>query len=199
MKAKKALKRLAKIEALMSDVTERLPKTSLQIQVALKDAKDALGRAMAAVSLQASSEKQAAKARSTEPEPSKPKLSSASKVAVKDDMEVTGRADEEQVTAAARKKNAAKTMAVRARTTKTTRKRAPIRKAAKQDAAAKETVQAPVEIPATVPPDLETAPAAVETAAVAVETTPAIAETTQADIEPRTEPAARHDPSTSLQ
>jgi hypothetical protein len=56
MKAKKALKRLAKIEALISDVTERFSNTSLQIRGALKDAKAAFARVQEAVSIQASSE-----------------------------------------------------------------------------------------------------------------------------------------------
>ena len=45
MKAKKALKRLAKIDALISDVTERYSKGGLQIREALQDAKAAFGRA----------------------------------------------------------------------------------------------------------------------------------------------------------
>ena len=56
MKAKKALKRIAKIEALVSDVTERFVNTSLQVQGALKDAKAAFAVVKEAVSLQVSSE-----------------------------------------------------------------------------------------------------------------------------------------------
>jgi hypothetical protein len=55
MKAKKALKRLAKIETLISDLTERYSKGALQIREALQDAKTAFGRVKEAVSLQASS------------------------------------------------------------------------------------------------------------------------------------------------
>ena len=55
MKAKKALKRLAKIEALISEVTERVSKGSLQIQEALQVAKAAFVRVKEAVSSQASS------------------------------------------------------------------------------------------------------------------------------------------------
>ena len=54
MKAKKALKRLAKIEALISDVTERYS-SAPHIREVLQDAKAAVTRAKEAVSLQASS------------------------------------------------------------------------------------------------------------------------------------------------
>jgi hypothetical protein len=55
MKANKALKRLTKIEALMSAVTKRYSASAPHIQKALQDAKAAVTRAMEAVSLQASS------------------------------------------------------------------------------------------------------------------------------------------------
>jgi len=54
MKANKALKRLAKIEVLISDVTERYSSTP-HIREVLQDAKAAVTRAKKAVSLQASS------------------------------------------------------------------------------------------------------------------------------------------------
>jgi hypothetical protein len=57
MKANKALKRLAKIEMLMSDVTERYSASAPHIREVLQDAKAAVTRAKEAVSLQASSEK----------------------------------------------------------------------------------------------------------------------------------------------
>jgi hypothetical protein len=56
MKANKALKRLAKIEALMSDVTERYSSTP-HIREVLQDAEAAVIRAKEAVNLQASSGK----------------------------------------------------------------------------------------------------------------------------------------------
>jgi hypothetical protein len=55
MKANKALKRLAKIEALMSDVTERYSASAPLLGEVLQDAKAAVARAKEAVSLQASS------------------------------------------------------------------------------------------------------------------------------------------------
>jgi hypothetical protein len=55
MKTNKALKRLAKIEALMSDVTERYSVSAAHIREVLQDAKAAVTRAKEAVSLQASS------------------------------------------------------------------------------------------------------------------------------------------------
>jgi hypothetical protein len=54
MKTNKALKRLAKIEALMSDVTARYSASAPQIRKVLQDAKAAVTRAVEAVSLQAS-------------------------------------------------------------------------------------------------------------------------------------------------
>jgi hypothetical protein len=55
MKTNKALKRLAKIEALMSDVAARYSATAHHIREVLQDAKAAVVRAKEAVSLQASS------------------------------------------------------------------------------------------------------------------------------------------------
>jgi hypothetical protein len=54
MKANKALKRLTKIEALMSDVTERYSASSPHTRKVFQDAKAAVTRAKEAVSLQAS-------------------------------------------------------------------------------------------------------------------------------------------------
>ncbi len=56
MKANKALKRLAKIEALMSDVAERYSESVPHIREVLQHAKAAVTRAKEAVGLQASSE-----------------------------------------------------------------------------------------------------------------------------------------------
>jgi hypothetical protein len=55
MKANKALKRLAKIEALMSGVTKRYSAIAPNLRRVLQDALDAVARAKGAVSLQASS------------------------------------------------------------------------------------------------------------------------------------------------
>ena len=55
MKANKALKRLAKIEALISDVTERYSAGAHHIREALHEAKDAVARVKAAVRSQATS------------------------------------------------------------------------------------------------------------------------------------------------
>jgi hypothetical protein len=55
MKAKKVLKRIAKIGALISEVTERSSPSAPHIQELLRDAKAAIIRAMKAVSLEASS------------------------------------------------------------------------------------------------------------------------------------------------
>ena len=90
MKANKALKRLAKIEASMSDVTERFSSAS-HIREVLQDAKAAVTRAKEAVSLQASSGtaknplvKHSKPPLKATPEPSKPKrkLSAAGRKAI---------------------------------------------------------------------------------------------------------------------
>ena len=75
MKTNKALKRLTKIEALMSAVTERYSANAPHIREALDDAKAAVTRAKQAVSLQASSEtaKKANPPSKTTPETSKRK------------------------------------------------------------------------------------------------------------------------------
>ena len=80
MKANKALKRLAKIEMLMSDVTERYSASAPHIREVLQDAKAAIVRAKEAVSLQASSGKaknptvkHSQPPSKAKPEPSEPK------------------------------------------------------------------------------------------------------------------------------
>jgi len=52
MKARKALKRLEKVEALMSDVIERFTASEPSIQEALQDAKTSVDRAKQAVQAQ---------------------------------------------------------------------------------------------------------------------------------------------------
>ena len=91
MKANKALKRLAKIEALMSDVVERYSASAPHVRELLQDAKAAVTRAKEAVSLRTSSgtaknpavEHSAPTSKAT-PETSKPKrkLSAAGKAAI---------------------------------------------------------------------------------------------------------------------
>ena len=91
MKANKALKRLAKIEMLMSDVTERYSASAPHIREVLQDAKAAVTRAKEAVSLRTSSGtaknpavKHSAPMSKATPEPSKPKrkLSAAGRKAI---------------------------------------------------------------------------------------------------------------------
>jgi len=91
MKSNKALKRLAKIEALMSDVTERYSASAPHVRELLQDAKAAVTRAKEAVSLRTSSGtaknpavKHSAPTSKATPEPSKPKrkLSAAGRKAI---------------------------------------------------------------------------------------------------------------------
>ena len=116
MKANKALKRLAKIEALISDVTERYSASAPQIREVLQDAKAAVSRAKEAVNLQAASGKKAAAA----------KADRAAKKA-----------------APTEKKTAIEKAALKAPTAKMAKKSTPIKKAAK-NRAAKKTAPAPV-------------------------------------------------------
>ena len=80
MKANKALKRLAKIEALMADVTERYSASAPHLREVLQDAKAAITRAKEAVSVQSFSgraktppAKHAKPPLQATPEPAKPK------------------------------------------------------------------------------------------------------------------------------
>jgi hypothetical protein len=91
MKTNKALKRLAKIEALMSDVTERYSASAPHIRQVLEDAREAITQAKEAVSLQASTGtaknarvKDSKPPLKATPEPSKPKrkLSAAGRKAI---------------------------------------------------------------------------------------------------------------------
>ena len=91
MKSNKILKRIAKIEALMSKVTERSSASAPHVRELLRDAKAAITRAKKAVSLQASSGaakkgpvKHSEPTSKATPEPSKPKrkLSAAGRKAI---------------------------------------------------------------------------------------------------------------------
>jgi hypothetical protein len=143
MKANKALKRLAKIEALMSDVTERYS-SAPHIREVLQDAKAAVTRAKEAVSLQASSGtaensrvKHSKPPSKAKPEPSKPKrkLSAAGRKAI---IAATKRrwalkraeAAKTAPKKMARKKAGTKSVAVKA-SAKARKKGAPVKKAAK--------------------------------------------------------------------
>jgi hypothetical protein len=153
MKANKALKRLTKIEALISDVTERYSKGSLHIREALQDAKAAVARVKAAVRSQPSS---GTAKTSKAPAKQKRRLSAAGRKAIQEAARrrsaqkraATANADRAAKKAApARKKTAVKEAAVKTPTAKTAKKSAPMKKAAKKAAAKK---MAPVQAPAPV-------------------------------------------------
>jgi len=165
MKANKALKRLAKIEALISDVTERYSSGALHIREALHDAKDAVARVKAAVRSQVTS---GTIKTSTAPAKHKPRLSAAGRKAIQEAARrrwAQKRATTANANRAARKealvrkKTAVKKAAVKTPTTKTAKKSPPIKKTAKK-AAAKQTAPAPVPAPA--PLRAATKPAAQE-------------------------------------
>lgn len=89
MKVNKALKRLAKIETLISDVTERYSASASQIRDGLEDAKAAIVRAKEAVQASSGIAKKSPVKHSqplskTRPEPSRPKrkLSAAGRKAI---------------------------------------------------------------------------------------------------------------------
>lgn len=76
MKANKALKRLAKIEALISDLTERYSSGAAHVREAFHEARAAFNRVKAAVSLEAATHspakrKKAAAKKSVAPAPAK--------------------------------------------------------------------------------------------------------------------------------
>ena len=112
MKANKALKRLAKIEALLSDVAERYSASAPHVRDVLQDAKAAVARAKEALRLQAFS--------------GRPKKSAAIKKAAKKAAA--------KKAAPTQKKAPIKKEAVKVPTAKTVKKSAPIRKEAKQTA-----------------------------------------------------------------
>ena len=132
MKANKALKRLSKIEALISDVTERYSASAPRMREMLQNAKTAVAQAKEAVSLRASSGtaknlpvKRSKPPSKATPEPGKPKR---------------------KLTAAGR------SATVKAPTAKTGKKSTPLKKAAVKTTTA--TKKAPV------PAQAATAPAA---------------------------------------
>jgi hypothetical protein len=164
MKANKALKRLAKIEALMSDVTERYSASAPHVRELLQDAKAAVTRAKEAVSLRTfsgtaknSAVKHFAPTSKATPEPSKPKrkLSAAGREAIvaatKKRWETFHAAKQaEKPKPAVPKKTARKKTAVKAppaKTAKTTVKKATkvaVQKAAPKKSASAKTAKTPV-------------------------------------------------------
>jgi hypothetical protein len=117
MKATKALKRLTKIESLMSVVIERYSASAPHLRTVLKDATDAFARAKQAVSLQASS-------------------------ATKSDTAKAHRAA--KTTAASQKKGSVKKVAPNARRAQAAMKSTPIKKTAKMRAARSELAAVPI-------------------------------------------------------
>ena len=114
MKAKKALKRLAKIKALISDVTERYSASAPHLRDVLQYAEDAVTRAKEAVGLQVSSKAKVKAKTNGAAKPAKP----------------------------VQKKGAAKKV-VKAPTANAAKRSTPVRKSAKKSAA-KKTAPAPV-------------------------------------------------------
>ena len=122
MKANKALKRLAKIEALLSDVTERCSASAPHVRDVLQDAKAAVARAKEAVRLRASAGK---------PKKSAPIKKAAKKAAAKK-------------AAPAQTKAAVKRVAAKVPRAKTARRSVPIKTAARKTPA-KKTAPVPVQ------------------------------------------------------
>ena len=151
MKANKILKRITKIEALISRVTERSSPGAPHIQELLREVKTAIARAKKAVSSQASSgtaTKAPAKhseptSRAT-PEPSKPKrkLSAVGRRAISEATKkrwAAKRAAAKKLKLAVAKKSAVKKVAAKKATpVKAAKKSAPARKAAVKKSKAKE-------------------------------------------------------------
>jgi hypothetical protein len=181
MKANKALKRLDKIEALLSDVTERYSASAPEVREALQDAKAAVARAQNAVSSQASSRtvktSKAPSKATAKPAKRKRKLSAAGRNAIQEALRrrsaqkkaATAKADRAtKKTAPARKKTAVKKAVAKAPTAKTSKKRPPIKKAAKKTAPA--SVQAATESAAQEPMPAELTPLVPDISAAASNT-----------------------------
>ena len=174
MKANKALKRLAKIEALMSDVTERYSARGPGTRKMLQNAEAAIVRAKAAVNLEASPRpaktrlvERSRRPSKTTPEPTKPKrkLSAAGRRASKAALQrrraqklaEAQKAQRFAKKAAPARKNAiVKKVTAKPSTTKAAKKAAPLKKAAVKRAAVKRAViKQPVEqavVTTTAPP-----------------------------------------------
>ena len=183
MKANKALKRLAKIEALISNVTERYSANAPAVRQVLQDAKTAVARAKEAMSLLVSSRtaknhpaKHSEPPSTATPQSAKPKrrLSAAGRKAVQEALKrrrALKRAEPAKPRRAAkraapgRKRAAAKKAAVDGPSAKTVKKRSLIKRAAKKRAA-KKTAPAPAELameaaaqePMAAPPELNDRP-----------------------------------------
>jgi hypothetical protein len=134
MKAKKVLKRIAKIEALISEVTERSSPSAPHIQELLRDAKAVVIRAKEAVqaSSRAANNSPAKGARplaKATPEPSRPKrkLSAAGRKAISDATKNRWKAFRAAAKAApaVAKKTAVKKTAAKKSPTKAAKKTAP--------------------------------------------------------------------------
>jgi hypothetical protein len=136
MKANKALKRLAKIEVLMSDVIERYSASVPHIREVLQDAKAAITRAKEAVSLQASS--------GTTKNPPLKHSKPPSKVAAKKRWALKrAEAAKAQLTTAKTKSARKKAVVKKAAPARAAKKSAPVKKAAVKKATAKKTAPAP--------------------------------------------------------
>jgi hypothetical protein len=135
MKVNKALKRLAKIEALMSNVAARYSPSAPHTREVLQDAKTAVARAKEAVEAFFRTAKNAAK-----PKRKRSAAPRGGRAQKKASAAQTGRAAKKA--ASARKKAAVKKAAVRAHAAKAPKKRAPIKRAAKKKTAATPTTPA---------------------------------------------------------
>jgi 1,4-alpha-glucan branching enzyme len=128
MKVNKALKRLAKIEAVMSNVAARYSPSAPQTREALQDAKAAVVRAKEAVEAFFRTAKNAAK-------PKRKRSAAPRRRRVQKRAAVAQAGGAAKKAAPVRKKAAVKKTAVKAPAARTTKKRAPIKKAVKKTTA----------------------------------------------------------------
>jgi hypothetical protein len=177
MKANKARKRLAKIEALISEVTERYSSSALHIREALRDAKAAFARVKEAVSSQASSGKAKTPAPKVRSEPAKPKrrLSAAGRKAIREAL----------------KRRWAQKKAATAQSDRAAHKTTPARKKASVDAAAAKTAKNRPPIKKTAKKAKKTNAAAALKAPAPVWRAPSTVHTPSLPVEPATEPSAQ--------
>jgi len=155
MKASKVHKRLAKIEALIADLTERYSKGAVNVRAALQGAKVAVAHLKAAVSSQASpGTAKKSEAPSTETrKPAKRKITAAHRRAIREGVRrrlaqkkaATAKAGgARKKVAPATKKTAVKRAGAKAPTGNTAKKSAPLKKAAGKTLAPAVNVPAPV-------------------------------------------------------
>lgn len=156
MKASKVHKRLAKIEELISDLTERYSKGAVHVRAALQGAKVAVNHLKAAVSSTSPGTAKESKAPSTAThKPAKRKISAAHKRAIREGVRrrqvqkkpaTANAGGARKKVAPVTKKTTVKRAAAKTPTGNTAKKSAPLKRAARKTPAPAANVPAPVQM-----------------------------------------------------